>query len=227
MENKLDSIENQTNTTTGVLSEFYAGFEKSLDAAMNAVSRESMEIPPEESEVVCEFCGSKMVYKNGRFGRFLACPRYPECRNTKAVDKNGNPVEKTEVKRELADFKCEECGGDMVLRNGKFGSFYACVNYPKCHFTKQKVTDIGVPCPECGAKVIGKHSRGRVSFYSCERYPECDFSSWDMPTTEKCPNCQNTDQATMNVARRTCGYIGSQYWNQGRTQEIKDRVLHL
>ena len=77
----------------------------------------------------------------------------------------------------------------MVLRNGKFGSFYACINYPQCHFTKQKVTDIGVPCPECGAKVIGKHSRGRVSFYSCERYPDCTFSSWDMPTTEKCPDC--------------------------------------
>ena len=189
MEDKLDSIENETNTTNGVLSEFYDGFEKSLAAAMSSVSREDVEIPPEESDVICEFCGSKMVYKNGRFGRFLACPRYPECRNTKAVDKNGNLVEKTEAKREIADFKCEECGGDMVLRNGKFGSFYACANYPKCHFTKQKVTDIGVPCPECGAKVVGKHSRGRVSFYSCERYPDCTFSSWDMPTTEKCPDC--------------------------------------
>ncbi len=212
MEDKLDSIENSTNTTEDVLSEFYTGFSASLEKAMSQISRENVEIPQEESDVVCEFCGGRMVYKNGRFGRFLACPNYPDCKNTKAIDKNGNPVEKGETKREIADFKCEVCGGDMVLRNGRYGSFYACANYPQCRFTKQKVTEIGVPCPDCGARVVAKHSKGRrMSFYSCERYPACSFSSWDMPTTEKCPDCGKTlflrKSRNMILCRdKECGY---------------------
>ena len=89
----------------------------------------------------------------------------------------------------IADFKCELCGGDMVLRTGRYGSFYACVNYPKCKFTKQRTKDIGVACPKCGAKIVSKIGRNRTVFYSCERYPDCDFSSWDMPTAETCPQC--------------------------------------
>lgn len=189
MEDKLDSIENHQTTMQEVIGDFYGDFEHALDVAMNNHATSKVEIPPEESQVICERCGSRMVYKNGRYGRFLVCPRYPECRNTKAVDKNGNPVVKTETKPEIADFKCELCGGDMVLRNGRYGSFYACVNYPTCRFTKQKVTAIGVACPECGARIVSKRGRGRMTFYSCERYPDCTFSSWDMPTNEKCPKC--------------------------------------
>lgn len=77
----------------------------------------------------------------------------------------------------------------MVLRTGKFGSFYACANYPTCKFTKQKTKNIDIPCPECGAKIVVKYSRNRTVFYGCERYPECNFSSWDMPVNEKCPEC--------------------------------------
>ena len=211
MEDKLDSIENSNTTTDQVLSEFYTGFSASLDKAMSSVARENVEVPPEESDVVCEACGRKMIYKNGRFGRFLACPNYPECRNTKAIDKNGNLLVKTEVKQQdVADFKCELCGGDMVLRNGRFGSFYACANYPNCRFTKQKVKEIGVPCPDCGAKVVAKHGRGRM-FYSCERYPDCSFSSWDMPTTEKCPQCgnilfQRKSRGLILCRDKKCGY---------------------
>lgn len=211
MEDKLDSIENNQNTMQGVLSEFYTGFEKALDVAMQSVSRENVEIPPEESSVVCELCGSKMVYKNGRFGRFLACPNYPTCRNTKAIDKNGNPVVREATKPEIADFKCEQCGGNMVLRNGRYGSFYACVNYPTCKFTKQKVVDIGVPCPQCGARIVSKHGKGHMSFYSCERYPDCDFSSWDLPTNEKCPQCgkmlfRRKNRGILLCRDKKCGY---------------------
>ena len=211
MEDKLDSIENKQNTMGSVLSDFYDGFKDSLEKAMSQTTKESVSIPPEESNVVCELCGSKMIYKNGRFGRFLACPRYPECKNTKAIDRNGDPVVKKEEKQELADFKCELCGGDMVLRTGRYGSFYACANYPTCKNTKQKVTEIGVPCPQCGAKVIAKRGKGRASFYSCERYPECDFSSWDMPVNEACPQCGKTLflRKSRNVVLchdKACGY---------------------
>jgi DNA topoisomerase-1 len=130
-----------------------------------------------------------MIYKNGRYGRFLACPNYPECQSTQAIDKEGKPLVKEEKKAELADFKCEICGGDVVIRNGRFGSFYACANYPTCKFTKQKVNRIGVTCPDCGADVVAKRGRQRVTFYSCEKYPECQFSSWDIPTAETCHDC--------------------------------------
>ncbi len=188
MEDKLDSIENKGNTTVGVLSEFYRGFEKELKKAESAEKAEIV-IPVEESEVVCEKCGKKMVYKNGRFGKFLACPNYPACRNTKAVDKDGNPVEKEEPVLKPAGFKCELCGADMVERAGKYGSFYACMNYPACTFTKQKVTPLGVACPKCSGGLLARHGKGKMVFYSCENYPECDFSSWDMPLAEKCPDC--------------------------------------
>ena len=130
-----------------------------------------------------------MIYKKGRFGRFLACPNFPTCKNTKALDKDGNILETEEKKPELAGFKCEACGGDMVIRNGRYGSFYACANYPTCRFTKQKVVELNVPCPRCSSKIVARHGKGKMLFYSCEKYPECDFSSWDMPLSEKCPEC--------------------------------------
>jgi DNA topoisomerase-1 len=77
----------------------------------------------------------------------------------------------------------------MIVRNGKYGTFYACSNYPTCTFTKQKITDTGVCCPNCSSKIVARHGRGKMLFYSCEKYPECDFSTWDMPLLEKCPDC--------------------------------------
>ena len=111
----------------------------------------------------------------------------------------------------MADFKCEKCGGDMVLRSGRYGSFYACANYPTCAFTKPRTKDIGVPCPKCGSKVVMKYGRNKTVFYSCEKYPTCDFSSWDMPIAEKCPGCGGTlyrkkGKALIVCHDKACGY---------------------
>ena len=189
MESQLDSIENKENTVNGVLSRFYNKFEKDLSAAMEKSRTYSVKPEVEESDVVCDKCGAKMIYKTGKFGRFLACPNYPECKNTKAVDKNGKVVKNETPAVETAGFKCEKCGGDMLIRRGRFGTFYACANYPTCTFTKQIVTDIGVSCPKCSSKIIARRGKGNTLFYSCEKYPKCDFSSWDMPLKQKCPEC--------------------------------------
>ena len=190
MESNLDAIENSETTIEELIGGFYENFDKELKKASDAKSeKKKNKLPAEESNYDCPKCGKKMVYKTGRFGKFLACPDYPTCRSTIAVDKNGNPEKPKERKIELADFKCELCGGDMVVRNGRYGTFYACINYPKCKFTKQKVINIDVPCPKCGSKIIGKHAKEKVLFYSCEKYPECDFSTWDKPLSEKCPSC--------------------------------------
>ena len=189
MEDKLDSIENQTNTTVGVISEFYEKFKAELENALDGKKKVSLADTAEESNVICDKCGAKMIYKNGRFGKFLACPNYPSCKNTKTIDKDGNVTEAVIEEPKSAGFKCEICGADMLVRNGKYGTFYACSNYPTCTFTKQKITDTGVCCPNCSSKVVARHGRGKMLFYSCEKYPECDFSTWDMPLVEKCPDC--------------------------------------
>ena len=190
LEDQLDGIEHGESTMEKVLGNFYEGFKKSLDAADTNLEKGNIEIPAEETDIICDKCGSRMIVKNGRFGRFAACPNYPACKNTKPLNKPENDNEQQDNKQQkVADFKCDLCGGDMVLRTGRYGSFYACANYPKCKFTKQRTKDIGVPCPKCGAKVVSKMGRNKTVFFSCERYPDCDFSTWDMPTNEKCPNC--------------------------------------
>ena len=98
--------------------------------------------------------------------------------------------EEQKAEPEVADFKCEKCGGDMILKKGPYGDFYACANYPECKFTKQKTEAIDAPCPKCGSKILVRHGRGgKSTFYSCEKYPACDFSTWDLPIAEKCPDC--------------------------------------
>ena len=211
MENKLDSIERSENTINNVLSEFYTKFKAELDSINKKGSKIDISMPAEESDVVCDLCGSKMVYKNGRFGKFLACPNYPKCKNTKALDKTGKPVVQEQHTVELAGFKCESCGADMVVRNGRYGSFYACSNYPTCTFTKQKISETGASCPKCSGKILARHGKGRMLFYSCENYPNCDFSSWDMPLAECCPDCGKTlfyrkSRKSVICKEKSCGY---------------------
>ena len=195
MEDELDEIENGKATMLDVLNGFWKDFSKQLEKAEESIGQNSVEIPPEETDIICDKCGSRMVVRNGRFGKFAACPNYPTCRNTKPLVAAEEQVEETEeVEAEkkspvVVDMKCEKCGGDMILRTGKFGSFYACSRYPECKFTKARMKDTGVSCPKCNAKIVTKFGRNHTVFYSCERYPECDFSSWDMPTNELCPTC--------------------------------------
>ncbi len=216
MEAKLDSIEQSKNTIVSVISDFYQKFMEEIKlASEDSRETERFSLPTETSGIICDKCGAEMVYKSGRYGKFLACPNFPKCRNTKALDEGGNVVESTPDLPELAGFKCEECGAEMVVRRGKYGAFYACSNYPECKFTKQKVVDIGVSCPICSSRIVGKRGRSKSLFYSCERYPECDFSTWDLPLAENCPDC-----GSMLFYKRTkkcvickdpaCGYVREQ-----------------
>ncbi len=214
METDLDSIENGDKEMNSVLSEFWSGFERELNAANENIKSEELEIPVEETGIICDKCGSKMIVKNGRFGKFAACPNYPQCKNTKPLNtatSTDGEEKASEKKIVIADFKCEKCGSDMVQRSGKFGTFFACSRYPECNFTKQKTRDIGVPCPKCASKIVMKTGRNRTVFYSCEKYPECDFSSWDLPTNEKCPDCggllfRKKGQSMLVCHNNNCGF---------------------
>ena len=217
MENELDSIESGKDTMNEVLESFWKKFSKQLDAAEKKIGEKTIDVPAEETDIICEKCGSRMVVRNGRFGKFAACPNYPACRNTKPLTQPAEETAAEEGTREekkatvVAGMKCEKCGADMILRTGKFGSFYACSRYPECKFTKARMRDTGIACPQCGAKIVTKFGRSHTVFYSCERYPECDFSSWDMPTKELCPQCgkmlfRKKGKNLLVCHDRACGY---------------------
>ncbi len=214
MEDRLDNIKNGGLTMEKVLSDFWRSFGEELERANAKLESEELEVPVEETDIICDKCGSTMIVKNGRYGKFAACPNYPQCRNTKPLvkpksDENGEAAEPKKVV--VADFKCEKCGSDMVQRSGRYGSFFACSRYPECDFTKQKTRDIGVPCPKCGSKIVMKTGRHKTVFYSCDRYPECDFSSWDLPTNEKCHECgemlfRKKGQSLLVCRKEGCGF---------------------
>lgn len=172
-----------------VLGDFFVGFEKSLETAEKNISKEDIVVPAEETDIVCDKCGAKMIIKQGHFGKFAACPNYPECKNTKRIDKDGKVIEKVETEPEKTGEICELCGGELLKRKGRYGEFIACSNYPKCKNTRQILKRIGVSCPQCSGEIVVRTGKNRNLFYSCDKYPECDFISWDMPTNEKCPEC--------------------------------------
>lgn len=134
METRLDQVEEGNADWKQILREFYPGFQKTLAVAEKEI--EKIEVKDEVSDVPCDQCGAMMVYKMGRFGKFLACPNFPDCRNTKPL-----------------------------------------------------LTYIDASCPKCGKRLLEKVSRKSRKFYGCEGYPECDFVSWDKPVSEKCPQC--------------------------------------
>mgnify|MGYP004595504383 CR=1 FL=1 len=187
METKLDDISNGETTMEEVLGFFYKDFKVELEKAEETVDKSSINLKAEETDIICDKCGSRMVIKNGRYGKFAACPNYPTCKSTKPLAKDGSPI--VETPPEHTGQTCELCGGEMLKRKGRYGEFIACSNYPKCKNTKQILHEIGVPCPKCGSALVRKNGKGKSNFYGCSAYPKCDFVSWDMPTNEKCPEC--------------------------------------
>ncbi len=213
METDLDKIEAGTLEYIDVLSDFWKDFKIDLAKAEEKIGSEDIRLPVEETDMICEKCGAKMIVRTGKFGKFAACPNFPKCRNTKPLEnKEQTEASDKEPKKEiLADFKCEKCGSDMVLRQSRYGSFYACTKYPECKFIKTKTRELDIPCPKCAGKVITKYGRNKSVFYSCENYPNCDFSSWDMPTAEKCPDCgkmlfRKKGKDLLICADKACGY---------------------
>lgn len=136
-----------------------------------------------------------MVYKTGKYGKFLACPNYPQCSNIKPLNE------------EKSDEKCEKCGGTMTVKTGKFGKYLQCES---CSFTKSLTEKAGV-CPECGKPTQKMTSKSGKVFYGCSGYPDCRFMSWDIPTGEKCPQCGkylviSKDGKTVRCSDKECNY---------------------
>lgn len=178
MEQWLDKVAEGKATYKEVMEDFYKVFSKEMEEA-NAKSADAKKENQEVSDVICEKCGAHMIVKLGRYGKYLACPNYPKCKNIKPYGKNA--VE------EPSDVPCEKCGHMMNYKNGPYGRYLSC---PECGATKSIVEDTGITCPKCkkGHIVKRKSRRGRV-FYGCNRYPDCDMALWNEPVDKFCPVC--------------------------------------
>ena len=210
MEDSLDSIAGGETDMNTVLGKFYEGFKTDLEKAERLASKEEVEMPVEETDIICDKCGARMILRQGRYGKFAACPNYPECKNTKPVDKDGKELVKKDT-AEKTDLICELCGKEMLKRKGRYGEFYACSDYPKCKNTKPILKPIGVPCPKCGGEIVLRNGKNKSVYYSCENYPKCDYSSWDKPVNEKCPECGSLlcikkGKGTLYCSDKDCGY---------------------
>lgn len=172
MESELDQIAQGENQYVTVLNDFYKPFSIALKSVEDKMEK-----------IYCDVCGHEMVIKVGRFGKFLACSNYPDCKNIKSLKELAAANQEPEYTGET----CEKCGARTVYREGKFGRFIGCERYPECDYIKN--ISLGVKCPKCkeGDIVERKSRRGRL-FYGCSRYPDCDFVSWYAPIPELCPN---------------------------------------
>ena len=169
MEKNLDSIADGSKEWIDTLGEFYGDFEQNLSDVKKAMEGIDMKIPDEETDIVCEKCGRKMVIKTGRYGKFIACPGFPECRNIK------------KIVHEI-DAECPKCGAKVVQKKSKRGKvFYGCGRYPECDFvswdepTREK-------CPQCGKILYKKQTKKINKLYCADK--ECGYSR-NIETTEE------------------------------------------
>ena len=221
LENDLDSIADGEIEWQPIIKEFYEPFHANLENKYEIINKKDL-MPEEKSNEVCDKCGAPMIIKTGRYGKFLACSAFPDCKNIKALpgadkDKNGQADSKEveELKKKYKGEICEKCGSAMVIKVGKFGPFLACSAYPKCKNLKNingGNNGTGIKCPVCGeGEIVQKRSR-RGIFYACNQYPTCKTAFWGKPTGEKCPDCdsllvEDAKKGEVKCSNKDCGYI--------------------
>ncbi|HYC89285.1 MAG TPA: type I DNA topoisomerase [Thermoanaerobaculia bacterium] len=222
LEVKLDDIEEGNRDWTDLMREFSGKFNSDLERAATEMTQ--VKGTGLETDEKCETCGSPMVIKFGRFGEFLACSNYPECKTTKEMPK-GDAAEATSDDEQII---CDKCGKPMALKRSRFGQFFACTGYPDCKNTKDPKlmkqaanlpTEPQPPCENCGKEMILKSGR-YGPFYSCAGYPDCKTirkisrggkaSTPPKPTGVKCPNCKEGDLVE-RISRRGVFFACNRY----------------
>jgi DNA topoisomerase-1 len=218
LEEELDQVEEGAVEWTDLMREFSTKFNVDLAKAEKEMTQ--VKGAGLETDEKCDKCGSPMVIKFGRFGEFLACSNYPECKTTKEMAK-GDAAEVAEGEEQII---CDKCGKPMQLKRSRFGQFYACTGYPDCKNTKDPrlmkaniPTEPQPPCENCGKEMVLKSGR-YGPFYSCSGYPDCKTirkigggkSTPPKPTGVKCPSCGQGDMVERR-SRRGVFYSCSRY----------------
>ncbi len=182
MEEILDKIADEEYDWQKVLVDFYFPFMEEIAKGKKEIKSQKLAEPIGRN---CPQCGSELLMRSGRYGKFIACSGFPKCKYTEQVDDQGNA--KAAPEPETTDEVCDKCGSPMVVKNGRNGKFLACSAYPKCKNTRplEAPKEAAVPCPDCGGKLLYRQSR-RGAFWGCENYPECKFISKFEPTDKTC-----------------------------------------
>ncbi len=194
MENKLDQVEEGKVNWVPMIKEFYKPFHKNIEKKDKELKKS--DIVNEKSDEKCEKCGKDMVIKLGRFGKFLSCSNYPECKNAKPLPGQEKPEQAEDseavlaLKEKYKDKKCGKCGKGMEVKVGRFGPFLGCVDYPECKTIESIVVYSGVKCPKCetGQLAERRTRKGGKIFWGCDKFPKCKTATWDKPVgiCEKC-----------------------------------------
>jgi len=169
VEDSLDEIAKGKKKYIPFLDGQYKPLMENIQKAEKNVKKEDVVVLGDSDEK-CPICGAKMVIKLGRYGKFLSCSRFPECKGMKDINGEG---EELDFNKYLKVEKCPKCGSRMVLKNGKFGKFWACENYPECKTTMPLL--LNEKCPECGRNLVEKKSKWGKTFKGCSGYPECKY----------------------------------------------------
>jgi DNA topoisomerase-1 len=209
IEEKLDKIADGKEDWKEVIKNFYKPFLKNLEEKSREVKKSDFQTKLDRR---CPECGGELVEKFGRFGKFIACLNYPNCKYTEKSAED-QTREKEIIKQEgneNGDIICEKCGAKMEVKNGPYGMFLGCGNYPKCKNIRRIENKIGVKCPKCGGDIIQRRSKKGRLFYGCNNYPKCDFVLWAKPTGERCPKCQSLlvygPKETIRCSNKECAY---------------------
>ncbi|MCK4846717.1 MAG: type I DNA topoisomerase [Deltaproteobacteria bacterium] len=179
LEDELDQIEEGTLKWTAVMEEFYGPFKEDLERAKTEMK--SVKGDTVDTELKCDKCGSAMVIKWGRRGKFLACVGYPDCKSTSDFRETEDGSIEAVDNTETVDALCPKCEGPMTVKSGRFGRFLACTAYPDCKGTRPY--SLGIACGEegCDGELTERRTKkGRV-FYGCSKYPDCKYATWTLP----------------------------------------------
>ncbi|NUQ80598.1 MAG: type I DNA topoisomerase [Bacteroidetes bacterium] len=190
MEEFLDEIAEGKKQYKAVLDGFYLPLQKQLEGLKKEVTSIRQQMT-ESSDVICDKCGSPMIIRWGKNGKFLACSNFPACKNTRSLTEP-TAAETPKEEPEYIGRACPTCQNPLVKRKGRFGLFIACSTYPVCKYTEriEAPADSLMPCPSCGKGTVReKKSRKGKIFYGCDNYPACDFALWDKPVPGACPSC--------------------------------------
>lgn len=196
MEESLDAIAEAQKKWVPVIKAFYDPFTSLVKEKQETLTK--ADVVTEKTDAVCDKCGAPMMIKLGRFGKFLSCTKYPECKNAQPL-KGDKAVELTPEQQAAQDamaakYKdkvCSKCSKPMVVKRGRFGQFLGCSGYPDCKNLENIEVKSGVKCPQCKeGDLIERHARksGKV-FYGCNKFPKCKMASWDKPLPDSCPKC--------------------------------------